>query len=77
MKLHSVAVTHNITSSTRVMIRLPNTSIIIQFIQKSEIIKRKDLFLDEERPNRNPTHPSTHNNTEFVLCFHAHVELGN
>jgi len=75
MKFHRVAMTDNIAGSTWVMICLPNTSIIVQLVQNSKVLIRNHLFLDQECSNCDSAHPSTYNNTKFVFCLHAHLEV--
>ena len=67
MEFHRVTVTDNVACCARIIILLPDPTIIILFVKNKKIFVWKDILLDQECTDGNTTHPRTYDNAEFVF----------
>src|SRR2546430_1490973 len=70
MKLHLIGMTNDITSGPRIMISLPNSTIIIILINHHEILITQDFMFDNMSCHGNTAHSRPDNNTEFMFRIH-------
>jgi len=68
--------THNIAGGSWIIILLPNTAIIILFIEDSEVVVWKDFLLYNMGTDNDTTHACPDDNAESMFRLHCHGQQG-